>query len=95
MPLRSARRRPTRSATRDALLPSLRGPGRVNLDLSLDKEFSVFEQFRLQFRAEAFNSLNHPLFGLPGLVVGSSTTGVISQQLNLPRDIQFGLKLLF
>ncbi len=77
------------------LLPSLRGPGVVNLDLSLDKEFSVFERVRLQFRAEAFNALNHPLFGLPGVVIGSSTAGVVSQQLNLPRDVQFGLKLLF
>ncbi|HXB72278.1 MAG TPA: carboxypeptidase regulatory-like domain-containing protein [Candidatus Acidoferrales bacterium] len=77
------------------LLSSLRGPGVVNLDLSLDKEFPVIERVRLQFRAEAFNSLNHPLFGLPGVVIGSSTAGVISQQLNLPRDIQFGLKLLF
>ncbi|HEY1950942.1 MAG TPA: TonB-dependent receptor [Bryobacteraceae bacterium] len=77
------------------LLPSLRGPGIVNLDISLDKEFSVFERVRLQFRAEAFNSLNHPQFGLPGTVIGSSTAGVISQQVNLPRDIQFALKLIF
>jgi hypothetical protein len=77
------------------LIPSLRGPGIVNLDISLDKEFSVFERVKLQFRAEAFNSLNHPQFGLPGTVIGSSTAGVISQQVNLPRDIQFALKLVF
>jgi hypothetical protein len=77
------------------LLPSLRGPGIVNLDISLDKEFSIVERLKLQFRAEAFNSLNHPQFGLPGVVIGSSTAGVISQQVNLPRDVQFGLKLLF
>ena len=77
------------------LIPSLRGPGIVNLDISLDKEFALFERLRLQFRAEAFNSLNHPQFGLPGTVIGSSTAGVISQQVNLPRDVQFALKLVF
>jgi hypothetical protein len=77
------------------LISSLRGPGIVNLDISLDKEFSIYEQVKLQFRAEAFNSLNHPQFGLPGTVIGSSTAGVISQQVNLPRDIQFALKLIF
>ncbi len=77
------------------LIPSLRGPGVVNLDISLDKEFAIYERMRLQFRAEAFNAMNHPQFGLPGTVIGSSTAGVISQQVNLPRDIQFALKLVF
>jgi hypothetical protein len=67
----------------------------VNMDLSLDKEFALVERFKLQFRAEAFNALNRPQFGLPGTVIGSSTAGVISQQINLPRDVQFALKLIF
>ena len=66
-----------------------------SVEVTFDKEFTIWEQMKIQFRAEAFNSLNHPQFGLPGTVIGSSTAGVISQQVNLPRDIQFALKLIF
>jgi hypothetical protein len=36
-----------------------------NLDLSLVKQFDVTERVKLQFRAEAFNALNHPNFDNP------------------------------
>jgi hypothetical protein len=40
-------------------LGTVRGPGQDNLDLSLGKTFPIFERFHLEFRADAFNSLNH------------------------------------
>ncbi len=43
-----------------------RGPGWYNLDASVFKEFALTEVTRLQFRAEAFNTLNKPQFGQPG-----------------------------
>lgn len=46
---------------------SLRGPGVVNLDLSLFRDFRLSERFRLQFRAEAFNVTNTPHFWSPGV----------------------------
>jgi hypothetical protein len=73
----------------------LRGPGLVQLDASLFKEIPIHERFHLQFRAEIFNIFNHVQFDNPNTVIGSSQAGVISDQVNSPRDIQLALKLLF
>jgi hypothetical protein len=71
------------------------GPGRVNFDTSLFKDFQMREKMKLQFRAEAFNTLNHPQFGLPGASIGSSTAGIISSTVGNPRDLQLALKFEF
>jgi hypothetical protein len=42
------------------------GPPFKRLDLSTFKDFPLSERFRLQFRAEFFNILNHPNFNAPG-----------------------------
>ena len=42
------------------------GPGFHRLDFSLFKDFQMSERYRLQFRAEFFNILNHPNFNAPG-----------------------------
>ncbi len=83
-------------------LPDVRSPGTVNLDLSLLKTTLITERVNLQFRAEAFNVMNHVNLGLPGagFVAGangknsSGSFGVISSARE-PRQIQFGLKLRF
>jgi hypothetical protein len=77
------------------LLPYLRGPGAVQLDMSLFKEIPIHERLHLQFRAEVFNLLNHPQFDNPNTVIGTAQAGIISNQVNSPRDIQLALKLLF
>ena len=73
----------------------LRGPGRSDVDFSVFKQFPVTERFRLQFRGEFFNILNHPQFDLPGQTIGSPSAGVISGTVGTPRDIQFSLRLQF
>ncbi|MBB5340173.1 TonB-dependent receptor [Tunturiibacter gelidoferens] len=40
-------------------LGTIRGPGQNNLDLSLAKTFPIFERFHAEFRADAYNALNH------------------------------------
>jgi hypothetical protein len=52
---------------------ALRGPGLVNLDFGLFREFAVGERFHLQFRAESFNFTNTPHWGLPAANVSSAT----------------------
>ncbi len=69
----------------------LRSPGLRNLDFSIFKQFSVNENIQTEFRAEAFNAFNTPQFGAPDTSVSSATFGVISSQLNAPRQIQLQL----
>ena len=76
-------------------LPSVRSDGVKNLDLSLFKNFPIREWIRLEFRSEAFNLLNRAQFNAPGQGVGGAAFGVVSGQLNTPRQIQFALKLYF
>ena len=86
------------------------GPGFHRLDLSLFKDISLNERFRLQFRAEMFNILNHPNFNAPGFggngvvaISGSSSFsnsnfGEIGSTRDAPydpRQIQFALKLYY
>jgi Carboxypeptidase regulatory-like domain/TonB dependent receptor len=88
---------------------AIRGPHFVNLDVSLVRMFRIAERLNLQFRAEAFNVLNHPNFvggyAPSGLYAGQSY-GTLSQTLNAtsfgeitgaydPRIFQFALRLIF
>jgi outer membrane receptor protein involved in Fe transport len=51
---------------------SIRGPGRVNWDLGVFRNFRFTERWQMQFRAEAFNVTNTPKFGNPGANVSSA-----------------------
>jgi len=83
-------------------LPDVRAPGIFNMDLSAIKDNRLTEQVRLQFRAEAFNWLNHVNLGLPN---GSFSAGPDGKNQSAvfgtivsardARIIQFGLKLIF
>ena len=66
-----------------------------NIDFSLFKSFKPMERMQIQFRAEAFNLTNTPIFGLPGLTLGSPTFGLVTSQENGPRQVQLGLKIVF
>jgi hypothetical protein len=65
------------------------------MDLSALKNTHLSERWVVQFRAEAFNLFNHPQFGPPDTALGDGTTGVISNQVNAPRELQFAVKILF
>lgn len=73
----------------------LYGPGRVNFDFSLFKEFGITEGLKLQFRTEFFNTFNTPQFDLPNAAIGAGNAGTITGIVGTPRQIQFGLKLVF
>ena len=74
---------------------TLRGPHRTNIDCSIFKVATIAEHYKLQFRAEFFNALNHPQFDLPNAAIGGASAGIISSTVGSPRDIQFSLRLSF
>jgi hypothetical protein len=75
---------------------SFHGPGRVNLDLALEKSTDlVGEKVKLLFRVEAFNIFNHAEFRPPAATsVLDGTFGQISGTYD-PRILQLALKLTF
>lgn len=73
-----------------------RGPGYINLDFSLFKEFAITDRYRLQTRLETFDTLNTPHFANPGGNMTDITHfGVITTTNGLPREIQLAAKFLF
>lgn len=79
---------------------SLPGPGTLDLDLSIIKNTKITERVNLQFRAEAFNVMNHFNPGAPfgGIFQTSAVDGLSTTSQNpivTPRQIQFALKLDF
>jgi hypothetical protein len=73
----------------------LTAPGLFNLDFSVFKGFTVLNEKRLEFRAEAFNLSNTPGFGTPNGTIGSVLAGRITTTSNDNRSLQFALKLVF
>ena len=74
----------------------LRGLPLSQVDFALRRQFRLTERLNLQFRAEAFNVLNHPNFGAPGTSVTAPTTlGVPGQMLTNSLGGLSGLNALY
>ena len=72
-----------------------RGPGMANWDISLFKSFDITEKVHGQFRAEALNAFNTPLFYGPNVSFGSGSFGQITSQANFSRQLQLALRFTF
>lgn len=70
------------------------GPGYWAADVSMFKNFRLAEPFILQFRAEAFNVLNHTNFQIGNNAINDPAFGQAGGTAN-PRNLQFALKLIF
>jgi hypothetical protein len=92
----------------DAPRNFVRGFGTNQVNLAVRRDFPVYDRLTLDFRAEAFNVLNHPNFGYVDSFLGDATFGQATQMLNQslstmsslyqqggPRSMQFALKLKF
>src|SRR5215469_10279261 len=78
------------------------GPAYFDWDLSASKDFDLTERFRLTFRTEAFNVLNHPVFAPPldsngtaSFNINSTTFGQATNTVSTPRILQMSLRLKF
>ena len=65
-----------------------------NTDLSALKDFMLRETWKLQFRAEFFNSLNQVNFSNPNQTVSSAAFGRITSAAS-GRVIQLAMKLIW
>lgn len=92
----------------DAPRNFVRGFGEVQWNTALRREFHIHDQLTAQFRAEAFNALNHPNFGYVDPTLSDAQFGQATMMLNQslgamsplyqqggPRSMQFALKLMF
>jgi len=73
---------------------ALEGPGLVAWDMGIFKNFPFRERYRIQFRAEFFNTLNRANFTNPSNSVTAGAFGSITSAAD-PRIGQLALKVLF
>ena len=77
----------------------LTGPGLVQVDMALSRNFNLGERFKLEFRAEGLNVFNHANLNNPNATVPATSTApgnfgqVTSAQTQ--RILQLGLRLTF
>jgi hypothetical protein len=75
----------------------------INLDSSVIRSFPIWREKRFEFRAEAFNLFNHPVFAAPTSDISSTNFGVVQPQngpfgngqANLSRQLQLSAKIVF
>jgi hypothetical protein len=71
------------------------GPWTFNIDASLLKTVNITEHQNVEFRADAFNALNHATFYSGDQNINTTTFGVISSTFYPARIMQFGLYYRF
>ncbi len=79
---------------------TLRGPYYQSWDMNLEKNLRFRDRYRLQLRAEAFNTFNHPNFAPPNsTITNTATVGTITGTSSTPaasaRTIEFVAKFNF
>ena len=73
---------------------TFRGPGFLEIDLSIAKTFTLTERLHLQLRGDAFNALNRVNLNGPVLDLSSTSFGQVTSALS-PRQFQAGARFEF
>ncbi|MBI3477723.1 MAG: TonB-dependent receptor [Acidobacteria bacterium] len=74
---------------------SIRSPWSFTSDLSLGKQITIREEMNLEFRIEAKNAFNHPVFGAPVTAVDDDNFGKVTYTSVGPREMQLAVKFNF
>ena len=74
---------------------SVYGPGLQDWNLMLFKQFAINEHNAVQFRAEAYDFINHPNWSAPNFNPTSSQFGEVTGKSNLVRTLQLSLRYSF
>ena len=75
-------------------IDAIRGPGSLNFDMGLFRDFKIKERATIQARFEAYNVLNHFTPNNPDVTFGDPTLGSITGKC-CQRNLQLGVKVLF
>jgi hypothetical protein len=73
----------------------IRAPGLKTIDGSVNRNFRIGEQRRLEFRWEMFNLTNTAQFGRPNLNINLAQGGTITSTSVPNRNMQLGMRLVF
>jgi len=76
-------------------LGNVRTPTSFTTSMSLGKQFQIRETMNFEFRIEADNALNHPVFGTPNTSVDDDNFGKVTYTSVGPRQVQLGMKFNF
>src|SRR5438445_13641853 len=66
----------------------LNAPYNSSIDVSLRREFKMYEGIKLAFQADAFNVNNVVRFGAPAVNPDQASFGTVTSQANQPRKFQ-------
>lgn len=73
----------------------VRADGQATWSFSLIKNFKIGERITTQFRAEVYNTMNHPSFDTPNTSPTNAAIGSSTATVSEPRNWQFALKAKF
>jgi hypothetical protein len=87
----------------DLQLYAFNAPSYFDWNLTASKNFDITEKVKLNFRTDAFNLTNHPVFAVPldsvtgnaNFNINSSTFGQSTRTISAPRVLQMQLQLTF
>jgi hypothetical protein len=84
-------------------LYAFNAPSYFDWNLTASKNFDITEKVKLNFRTDAFNLTNHPVFAVPldsvtgnaNFSINSPTFGQSTRTISAPRVLQMQLQLTF
>jgi hypothetical protein len=75
--------------------PNVRAGAARNFDFSANKSFPIHDRLTGKFSVETFNLFNRAQFAAPNSNLDDPAFGTVTSQANLPRTLQFAMRLSF